>query len=76
MPNDITWQRFEYVNPEMGVDFHLKFYAKDLAMAERIARKTYARVEDLNAIFSDYNPASELTRLRQSNHGKSVNCLL
>ena len=72
LPNDVTWQRFEYVDPEMGVDFHLKFYAKDLAMAERIARKTYARVEDLNAIFSDYNPASELNRLSHPPHGQSV----
>ena len=56
----------------MGVDFHLKFYAKDLPTAERIARETYARVETLNAIFSDYNPASELNRLSQKPHGQSV----
>ena len=72
LPNDTAWQRFEYVDPEMGVDFHLKFYAKDRPTAERIARKTYARVEALNAIFSDYHPASELNRLCQKTHGHPV----
>lgn len=72
LPNDTAWQRFEYVDPEMGVDFHLKFYAKDRPTAERIARKTYARVEALNAIFSDYHPASELNRLCQKPQGHPV----
>ena len=27
VPDDSEWERFEYVEPEMGVDFHLKFYA-------------------------------------------------
>jgi thiamine biosynthesis lipoprotein len=72
LPDDSAWQRFEYVDPEMGVDFHLKFYAADRPTAERIARKTYARVEQLNAIFSDYHPASELNRLCQKLHGQPV----
>ena len=72
LPDDSAWQRFEYVDPEMGVDFHLKFFAKDRPAAERIARKTYARVEQLNAIFSDYHPASELNRLCQKTHGHPV----
>ena len=72
LPNDTAWQRFEYVDPEMGVDFHLKFYAKDRPAAERIARQTYDRVEALNAIFSDYHPASELNRLCQKPHGQPV----
>ena len=56
----------------MGGDFHLKFYAKNRPTAERIARLTYNRVEALNAIFSDYNPASELNRLCQKPHGQAV----
>jgi thiamine biosynthesis lipoprotein len=72
LPNDAAWKRFEYVDPEMGVDFYLKFYAKDRPTAERIARQTYARVEALNAIFSDYHPASELNRLCQKPHGQPV----
>ena len=38
VPDDSEWQRFEYVEPEMGVDFHLKFYAPNRPEAERIAR--------------------------------------
>lgn len=61
--DDSKWQRFEYTEPEMGVPFHLKFYAPNEAEAERIVRLAYARIEQLNDIFSDYEPASELNRL-------------
>ena len=72
VPDDSTWQRFEYVNPEMGVKFHLKFYAPNQAAAERVARLAYNRVEQLNAIFSDYSPSSELNHLSAKPHGKPV----
>ena len=72
VPDDSTWQRFEYVDPEMGVDFHLKFYAPNQATAERVARLAYKRVEQLNAIFSDYSPSSELNHLSAKPHGKPV----
>ena len=72
MPDESTWQRFEYVDPEMGVDFHLKFYAPNQATAERVARLAYKRVEQLNAIFSDYSPSSELNHLCAKPHGKPV----
>jgi len=65
------WQRFEYVEPEMGVDFHLKFYAPSRSRADRVAKVVYARVEELNGIFSDYNPKSELNRVSGS-HGRSI----
>jgi FAD:protein FMN transferase len=65
-PDDSAWERFEYVEPEMGVDFHLKFYAPNRQEAERIAKTAYARVEALNGIFSDYAPGSELSRLSRA----------
>ena len=71
-PDDSAWQRFEYVEPEMGVDFHLKFYAPNRSEAERIALAAYARVEALNGMFSDYDPASELSRLGRMPAGKPV----
>ena len=71
-PDDSAWERFEYVEPEMGVDFHLKFYAPNRPEAERIARAAYARVEFLNGIFSDYNPSSELNRLGRAPVGEPV----
>lgn len=72
VPDDSGWQRYEYVEPEMGVDFHLKFYAPNRSEAERIAMAAYARVEALNGIFSDYDPASELSRLGRMQAGKPV----
>ncbi|MDP7010065.1 MAG: FAD:protein FMN transferase [Verrucomicrobiota bacterium] len=72
VPSDSTWQRFEYVNPEMGVKFHLKFYAPNQATAERVARLAYDRVEELDSIFSDYSPSSELNRLCAKPNGKPV----
>ena len=72
VPDDSEWERFEYVEPEMGVDFHLKFYAPNRPEAERIARAAYARVEFLNGIFSDYNPSSELNRLGRAPVGEPV----
>ena len=72
LPDDSTWQRFEYVNPEMGVKFHLKFYAPNQAVADRTARLAYDRVEALNVIFSDYSPSSELNYLCAKPQGKPV----
>ncbi len=72
VPCDSTWQRFEYVAPEMGVKFHLRFYAPSRATAERVARLAYGRVEELNSIFSDYSPSSELNRLCAKPHGKPI----
>ena len=60
------WQRFEYVEGEMGVDFKLKFYTSSEAKAERVAKSVYSRVEELNYIFSDYEPNSELSRLSRA----------
>lgn len=72
VPDDSEWERFEYVEPEMGVDFHLKFYAPSRQEAERIAKTAYARVEALNRIFSDYDPDSELSRLGRAQVGEPV----
>ena len=72
VPDDSTWQRFEYVNPKMGTKFRLKFFAPNQATAERVARLAYARVEELNAIFSDYSPSSELNHLCAKTHDKPV----
>ncbi len=66
------WQRFEYVESEMGVNFKLKFYASSEARAERVAKSVYSRVEELNYIFSDYEPDSELSRLSRAPVGVPV----
>lgn len=48
----------------MGTVIRLVFYsATDSAGARSVAEKVFARVDSLNAVFSDYLPESELNRL-------------
>lgn len=57
-------QCYEFSHPQMGTIFRLVFYTeKDSATAQSIATRIFARVDTLNAIFSDYLPESELNRL-------------
>jgi thiamine biosynthesis lipoprotein len=46
----------------MAVPFRLVFYAADASTATQAARAAFARVAQLNAILSDYEPESELRR--------------
>ncbi|HEX4142585.1 MAG TPA: FAD:protein FMN transferase [Pirellulales bacterium] len=59
-------ERFEFSRVKMGAPFKLVFYADDEAAAERAAEAAYQRVDELNLIFSDYEPESELSRLSRS----------
>jgi thiamine biosynthesis lipoprotein len=49
----------------MGTVFHITLYATDKATADRAASAAWARVDQLNATLSDYDPKSELSRLGQ-----------
>jgi thiamine biosynthesis lipoprotein len=55
--------RHEFQQVLMGMDFKLTFYAANSAAAKRAADAAFGRVAELNAILSDYDPASELSRL-------------
>lgn len=55
--------RFEFVEVHMGVDFRLVFYAPDADSANRAAQAAFARVAELDALLSDYEPDSELMQL-------------
>ena len=59
-------QRFEFTRPEMGVPFRIVLYAPDEKKARAAAEQAFATVERLNAIFSDYEADSELSRLSQT----------
>ncbi len=63
---------FNFNEPEMGVNFGLKFCARDKSTARRAAKEAYNRIEALNAIFSDYEPDSELNRLTRQPVGRPV----
>lgn len=58
-------QRFEYVAPKMGTVFRIVLYAPDKAVADSAADAAWARVDQLNALLSDYDPSSELSKLGQ-----------
>ena len=60
-----TLHRYEFNAPKMGAAFRIALYAPDEQAAQRAARAAYARVDQLNAILSDYDPNSEISRLSQ-----------
>lgn len=59
-----NFRRYTYTHPQMGTVFKLVFYTdKDSSFANNIAAQVFIRVDSLNAVFSDYLPESELSRL-------------
>jgi FAD:protein FMN transferase len=57
--------RYKFNEPRMGAAFRITLYAPDEQAAQRGARAAYGRVDQLNAILSDYEPDSEISRLSQ-----------
>lgn len=60
---DAELRRFDFERVEMGVIFRLTVYGSDSGVANKAAEAAYARVHELNGIFSDYDGASEVRRL-------------
>src|SRR2546421_322324 len=60
-PSPLT--RFEISEPHMGTTFRIVLYAPDEATAKKAAKAAFARIAELNAIMSDYQPTSELMKL-------------
>ena len=59
-------QRFEFSRPEMGVQFRIVLYDDWPRGATNAAEAAFKRIEDLNAICSDYDSDSELSQLSLS----------
>lgn len=59
-------QRFDFERVEMGVVFRLSVYGSDSGVANKAAQAAYARVHELNGIFSDYDGSSEVRQLCES----------
>jgi thiamine biosynthesis lipoprotein len=55
--------RFEFTETHMGSPVHIVLYTTDAQTAKNSAVKAFARVAELDQIFSDYNPESELMKL-------------
>lgn len=56
-------ERYEASRPSMGTLFQITLYAPDESSAERAFEAAFARIEELNGIFSDYDSDSEANRL-------------
>lgn len=66
-------QRFTFSQIEMGTKFTLTFYADDQEIANAASQAAFARIGELNSLLSDYDEASELSRLSAgSPHKKPV----
>ena len=61
-----TLERYQSTQRVMGVDFRIVLYAPRKELARRGFEAAFTRIKQLNDIFSDYDSASELSRLGQS----------
>jgi FAD:protein FMN transferase len=66
-------QRFAFEQPQMGLPFRIVLHAASQAAADTAVRAAFARVAELNQVFSDYEDDSELTLLsRSAGSGRAV----
>jgi len=56
-------QAFKYHAIKMGSDYNLVLYAPDAGAAEAAAKAAEVEIDRLDAVFSDYNAESELSKL-------------
>jgi thiamine biosynthesis lipoprotein len=56
-------QRYEFEAERMATTFRVVLYAEDATAARAAADDAFQRAEELNAVFSDYEPLSEVSRL-------------
>jgi thiamine biosynthesis lipoprotein len=59
-------ERFVFEKAEMGVPFRVTLFASDEVSARKATDAAFERVEALNAIFSDYDSDSELSKVSDS----------
>jgi thiamine biosynthesis lipoprotein len=64
--------RFEFAETHMACSFRIVLYSTGESIARRASRAAYDRIAALNAILSDYDPESELSRLSHSAGGPPV----
>ncbi len=70
---EATLTRYDYSQRLMGISFDISVYASDETVANEAVEAAYGRTRKLNAIFSDYEPDSELNRLcKTAGSGRAV----
>ncbi|APW62817.1 FAD:protein FMN transferase [Paludisphaera borealis] len=65
-------ERFEFIETHMGSSFKILLYSTDPATARRASRAAFDRIARLDAILSDYQVDSELSRLGVKAGGPAV----
>ena len=71
--SDPALERLEFEHAQMGLPFRIVLYAARKAEANAAASAAFARVAELNHIFSDYEDDSELSLLsRSAGSGRAV----
>jgi thiamine biosynthesis lipoprotein len=63
---------YEAVEPHMGTLVRIKLYAAGEAEAQHAFRAAFDRIAQLDQVFSDYQPESELNRLCRAAAGRPV----
>ena len=66
----IALQRFEFSHQQMGTTFRIIMYTQEGDVAKKAAVAAFKRVDELNQIFSDYDPQSELRQIPDSRKKK------
>ncbi len=70
--NSFSQERlFSYSQIKMGTEFNIKVYATDSAKTTAIINQAWARIDEVNQLFSDYIQTSELARI-DAQKGKSI----
>ncbi len=63
-------ERFDFESIQMATRFRISMHAESREKAEIAAEAAFARVAALTAIFSDYEPESELSKLNRTPPGE------
>lgn len=64
--------RFEAVEPHMGTLVRITIYAPGEQVARAAFRAAFDRIQELDAILSDYRPGSELNQIAKTAVGRAV----
>jgi thiamine biosynthesis lipoprotein len=70
--DDQELKRHQYRQIHLGVQVRIVLYAADPEVADRACRAAFGRIAELEDIFSDYRPSSELMRLCARAGGPAV----
>jgi FAD:protein FMN transferase len=59
-------QKYVFNQPKMGSPFIITVFARDTEGLQAAVNKAYIRVDELNAVFSDYDSTSEISKLART----------